>query len=125
MTKLSHKKLLKHWIDAWDKSDKSNPFGMQVEMELNKNKLSTFDIRTELALIKTKKIDLINEDERALLDFFGKSNHIREMILQDSVGRNTIGQIFLLKSQFGYTEKQVVETTGSQNVVLDFGDSHE
>lgn len=121
MAKKTQKQILKLWIDAWEKSDRSNPFGMQVEMEINKSGISTFDVRNELALIKMKPIEFITDDDRKLLDFFGKANHIREMILQDSVGRNVKGQIFLLQSQFGYTTTQRVETSGSQSVVLDFG----
>lgn len=125
MAKKTQKQILKLWIDAWEKSDRSNPFGMQVEMEINKSGISTFDVRNELALIKMKPIEFITDDDRKLLDFFGKANHIREMILQDSVGRNVKGQIFLLQSQFGYTTTQRVETSGSQSVVLDFGGGDE
>jgi hypothetical protein len=121
MAKISEKKLLKLWMDAWETTDKTNPLGIQVEAELNKNKISTWDIRTRLGIIKSKKIETITDDEESLVEFYNRANHLREMILNDRVSRNIQGQMFLLKTQFGYTETQKIETSGTQSVVLDFG----
>lgn len=115
------KKLLQVWKSAWENSNRSNPLGMQVETELDTNGFSTWDIRSLLGQIKSKKYDELDKDEVQLLDFWHKTNHIREMILNDRVSTNIAGQIFLLKTQYGYAETQKIETSGNQNVILDFG----
>lgn len=115
------KKLLQVWKCAWENSNRANPLGMQVETELERNGFSTWDIKSTLGVIKSKKIEYLDKDEIAMLEFWHKTNHIREMILNDRVSQNIAGQIFLLKTQYGYAETQKIETTGNQNVILDFG----
>lgn len=117
----NNKKLLQVWKEAWENSNMANPLGMQVETTLMKNDMSTYDIRVQLGVIKSKKADELSKYEIEFLDFWNKTNHIREMILNDRVSQNIAGQIFLLKTQYGYTETQKIETTGNQNVILDFG----
>lgn len=121
MAKTNIKKLLKVWKTAWNNSNKANPLGMQVETEFINNGMSSYDVRVQLGIIKSKKADELDKDEIEFLEFWNKTNHIREMILNDRVSQNIAGQIFLLKTQYGYTETQKIETTGNQNVVLDFG----
>lgn len=115
------KKLLKVWKTAWNNSNMANPLGMQVETEFINNGMSSYDVRVQLGILKSKKADDLDKDEIEFLDFWNRTNHIREMILNDRVSQNIAGQIFLLKTQYGYTETQKIETTGNQNVVLDFG----
>ena len=115
------KKLLKVWKTAWNNSNMANPLGMQVETEFIKNGMSSYDVRVQLGILKSKKADDLDKDEIEFLEFWNKTNHIREMILNDRVSQNIAGQIFLLKTQYGYAETQKIETTGNQNVVLDFG----
>lgn len=115
------KKLLKVWKTAWNNSNMANPLGMQVETEFINHGMSSYDVRVQLGILKSKKADDLDKDEIEFLDFWNRTNHIREMILNDRVSQNIAGQIFLLKTQYGYTETQKIETTGNQNVVLDFG----
>lgn len=117
----NNKKLLQVWKEAWENSNMANPLGMQVETTLMKNDMSTYDVRVQLGVIKSKKANDLTKYEIEFLDFWNKTNHIREQILNDRVSTNIAGQIFLLKTQYGYTETQKIETTGNQNVVLDFG----
>lgn len=117
----NNKKLLQVWKEAWENSNMANPLGMQVETTLMKNDMSTYDVRVQLGVIKSKKADELSKYEIEFLDFWNKSNHIREQILNDRVSTNIAGQIFLLKTQYGYAETQKIETTGNTNVVLDFG----
>lgn len=121
MAKTNIKKLLKVWKTAWNNSNMANPLGMQVETEFINNGMSSYDVRVQLGIIKSKKADELDKDEIEFLEFWNKTNHIREMILNDRVSQNIAGQIFLLKTQYGYAETQKIETTGNQNVVLDFG----
>ena len=115
------KKLLQVWKEAWENSNMANPLGMQVETTLMKNDMSTYDVMVQLGVIRSKKANDLTKYEIEFLDFWNKTNHIREMILNDRVSQNIAGQIFLLKTQYGYTETQKIETTGNQNVILDFG----
>lgn len=117
----NNKKLLQVWKEAWENSSMANPLGMQVETNLMKNDMSTYDVRVQLGIIKSKKADELSKYEIEFLDFWNKSNHIREQILNDRVSTNIAGQIFLLKTQYGYAETQKIETSGNTNVVLDFG----
>jgi hypothetical protein len=117
----NNKKLLQVWKEAWENSNMANPLGMQVETTLMKNDMSTYDVRVQLGLIRSKKANDLSKYEIEFLDFWNKTTHIREQILNDRVSTNIAGQIFLLKTQYGYTETQKIETSGSQNVVLDFG----
>ena len=117
----NNKKLLQVWKEAWENSNMANPLGMQVETTLMKNDMSTYDVRVQLGIIKSKKANDLTKYEIEFLDFWNKTNHIREQILNDRVSTNIAGQIFLLKTQYGYAETQKIETSGSQNVVLDFG----
>ena len=117
----NNKKLLQVWKEAWENSSMANPLGMQVETNLMKNDMSTYDVRVQLGIIKSKKANDLTKYEIEFLDFWNKSNHIREQILNDRVSTNIAGQIFLLKTQYGYAETQKIETTGNQNVILDFG----
>lgn len=117
----NNKKLLQVWKEAWENSNMANPLGMQVETTLMKNDMSTYDIRVQLGVIKSKKANDLTKYEIEFLDFWNKTNHIREQILNDRVSTNIAGQIFLLKTQYGYAETQKIETTGNTNVVLDFG----
>ena len=117
----NNKKLLQVWKEAWENSNMANPLGMQVETTLMKNDMSTYDVRVQLGIIKSKKANDLSKYEIEFLDFWNKTTHIREQILNDRVSTNIAGQIFLLKTQYGYAETQKIETSGSQNVVLDFG----
>ena len=117
----NNKKLLQVWKEAWENSSMANPLGMQVETTLMKNDMSTYDVRVQLGIIKSKKADELSKYEIEFLDFWNRTNHIREMILNDRVSQNIVGQIFLLKTQYGYAETQKIETSGNTNVVLDFG----
>lgn len=117
----NNKKLLQVWKEAWENSNMANPLGMQVETTLMKNDMSTYDVRVQLGVIRSKKANDLSKYEIEFLDFWNKTNHIREQILNDRVSTNIAGQIFLLKTQYGYAETQKIETSGSQNVVLDFG----
>ena len=117
----NNKKLLQVWKEAWETSNMANPLGIQVETTLMKNDMSTYDVRVQLGIIKSKKADELSKYEIEFLDFWNRTNHIREMILNDRVSQNIVGQIFLLKTQYGYAETQKIETSGNTNVVLDFG----
>lgn len=117
----NNKKLLQVWKEAWENSNMANPLGMQVETTLMKNDMSTYDVRVQLGVIRSKKANDLTKYEIEFLDFWNKTNHIREMILNDRVSQNIAGQIFLLKTQYGYAETQKIETSGNTNVVLDFG----
>ena len=117
----NNKKLLQVWKEAWENSNMANPLGMQVETTLMKNDMSTYDVRVQLGVIRSKKANDLTKYEIEFIDFWNKTNHIREQILNDRVSTNIAGQIFLLKTQYGYTETQKIETTGNQNVILDFG----
>lgn len=99
----------------------ANPLGMQVETTLMKNDMSTYDVRVQLGIIKSKKANDLTRYEIEFLDFWNKTNHIREQILNDRVSTNIAGQIFLLKTQYGYAETQKIETSGNTSVILDFG----
>ena len=117
----TNKKLLQVWKEAWENSNKANPLGMQVETTLIKNDMSTYDVMVQLGVIRSKKANDLTKYEIEFLDFWNKTNHIREMILNDRVSQNIAGQIFLLKTKYGYAETQKIETTGNQSVILDFG----
>lgn len=117
----NNKKLLQVWKEAWENSNMANPLGMQVETTLMKNDMSTYDVRVQLGIIKSKKADELSKYEIEFLDFWNKTNHIREQILNDRVSTNIAGQIFLLKTQYGYAETQKIETSGNTSVILDFG----
>lgn len=117
----NNKKLLQVWKEAWENSNWANPLGMQVETTMIKNDMSTYDVMVQLGVIRSKKANDLTKYEIEFLDFWNKTNHIREQILNDRVSTNIAGQIFLLKTKYGYAETQKIETSGSQNVVLDFG----
>lgn len=117
----TNKKLLQVWKEAWENSNMANPLGMQVETTLMKNDMSTYDVRVQLGIIKSKKANDLTRYEIEFLDFWNKTNHIREQILNDRVSTNIAGQIFLLKTQYGYAETQKIETSGNTSVILDFG----
>ncbi len=117
----NNKKLLQVWKEAWENSNMANPLGMQVETTMMKNDMSTYDVRVQLGVIRSKKANDLTKYEIEFIDFWNKTNHIREQILNDRVSSNIAGQIFLLKTQYGYAETQKIETSGNTNVVLDFG----
>lgn len=119
--KRSAKKFLKYWKEAWDLSNKMNPWGMSIEAHLEQYGISTYDIREELGVIRGTDSNLLTKDQIELLEFFKKTYHLREMHLQDSVSTHIKGQIFLLQTQHGYTPTTKVETSGTSNVVMEFG----
>ena len=139
MKKLNAKKILKLWKKAWEVdevslpdgtkvtySNKLNPLGSAVEALLTKEKVSVWDIRTMLGAISAKqgkKGSRLNKDEIALLNFHHRTLYVREQILTELAALSPAGQIFLLKTQFGYVETQKVEqnNSGKQTVVLEFG----
>lgn len=139
MKKLNAKKILKLWKKAWEVdevslpdgtkvtySNKLNPLGSAVEALLTKEKVSVWDIRTMLGAISAKqgkKGSRLNKDEIALLNFHHRTLYVREQSLTELAALSPAGQIFLLKTQFGYVETQKVEqnNSGKQTVVLEFG----
>lgn len=139
MKKLNAKKILKLWKKAWEVdevslpdgtkvtySNKLNPLGSAVEALLTKEKVSVWDIRTMLGAIsakQSKKGSRLSKDEIALLNFHHRTLYVREQSLTELAALSPAGQIFLLKTQFGYVETQKVEqnNSGKQTVVLEFG----
>lgn len=115
------KQLLTAWKNAYDKSDKSNPLSLFIESELNLQGMSTYDIQLALNDIKGTATSDLTKEQKELVFFFNRTNHLREQFLVDRVSTNVKGQMFLLQSKFGYTPSQKIETDGKTNVVIEFG----
>lgn len=115
------RQLLIAWKNAYDKSDKSNPLSLFIESELNTQGMSTYDVQLALNDIKGTATSDLTKDQKELVFFFNRTNHLREQFLVDRVSNNPKGQIFLLQTRHGYTPSQKIETDGKTNVVIEFG----
>ena len=114
-------KLLQAWKDAYEKSDKSNPLSLFIESELNTQGMSTYDIQLALNDIKGTATSDLTKDQKELVFFFNRTNHLQQQFLVDRVSTNSKGQIFLLQTKHGFTPSQKIESDGKTNVVIEFG----
>lgn len=119
MAKPTIKKMLSLWESAWSQSDKSSPYSGFIESELNKSNISTYDIKTQIGLIRMKKE--FEQDEIKLLDFYSRCLHMKEQILNDRVSQTTAGQIFLLKATCGYKDQNMDINITKTEAVVEFG----
>lgn len=92
------------WKAAWMATDRRNPYSIAVDNALAAagKPFTTYDLKLALALILSKKTK--SQWEMALYKLHGYMVHTREQMLSDSASATPAGQIFLLKTRFGYSE---------------------
>jgi hypothetical protein len=115
------KKLLGCWRTAWSATDGTAPYGMAIERALMADRISIYDIKISLGMILAKKPEDCDKDELALVEFADKVRYIREQALAERVVSNVAGQIFMLKSQFGYRDQAVDLHVKPIEMVTEFG----
>jgi hypothetical protein len=115
------KKMLSCWKAAWEATDGTAPYGMAIEKLLNKSDMSIYDIKTEIGIILAKSKEEVTKDDLELVAYSERLRYLREQALAEKVALGPAGQIFLLKSQYGYKDQAVDITLKPVSLVPEFG----
>lgn len=111
---MTDRELLVRWREAWENTDKRNPFSPEIDSELQKYGVSCYDCHTRVGILKGKRRSELDYDEDELLAFFNRAMFVAENRLVDSCYESTHGSIFLLESRHGYRKGVDISLSGGE-----------
>lgn len=94
------------WRDAYVEVGGTNPYSMRIDALLRPKGYGVHDVKTRIALIRSKKNRDRTEDEAELLNLADELLFMSEQGLFDKCSETTNGAIFLLESKYGYRKGQ-------------------
>ena len=116
MEVLTDRELLHWWKDAWERTDKRNPYSPEVDALLGERGISAYDIHTRTGILRGKRKSELDYDEDNLLAFHNRVMFVSENALIDNCAQTTPGSIFLLESRHGYRKGVDVNLSSNEGV---------
>lgn len=113
--------MLSKYKQAWEATNRSNPFGLDVDRQLAdlKAKFTTYDVKVKIGVLRSKK--KLTPAENKFADFVRYTHHCREQSLVDAAAKSVPGQIFLLRTQCGYKDGFEHSVTERVETVVTYG----
>lgn len=116
--------ILEIWKQAWDDSDKTFPFTVDIDARLSDLKVCTHVLEARIVNLSKKVFESLDAGEQGLVAFYNRTKNVSRMVLLQNLSKHPPGQIHVARTIFGLepNQKHEIKETRKLSDALKDGD---